>query len=186
MRGSCFIFLLSSKLPMRARSRHPPLDTDASARHLRNFLVWRGRVHSVTNDQREIQRMLRFLAQVGPSGNVSGTCRYFDVGRASFCRWRDACQRGGDAGLTGKRSVRHGFLEQDTCGRYRLAMASEAQVPPRPNARCSGYGAQSRGPTFLNQAKLVTAERIGRAAAPIRKARVPSARELGGVTSISK
>ena len=41
-------------------------------------------------DQREIRRKLRVLEHADRHGNVSKTCRYFGVGRASFYRWRDA------------------------------------------------------------------------------------------------
>lgn len=61
----------------------------------------------MTSDQREVRRKLRILAHAEQSGNVSKTCRYFGVGRASFYRWRDAYQRLGEAGLTNKRSVPH-------------------------------------------------------------------------------
>lgn len=43
----------------------------------------------------------------GASGDVSGTCRYFGIGRASFYRWRDACRARGEAGLANRRSVPH-------------------------------------------------------------------------------
>ena len=61
----------------------------------------------MTSDQREVRRKLRILAHAEQSGNVSKTCRYFGVGRASFYRWRDAYERLGEAGLTSKRSVPH-------------------------------------------------------------------------------
>jgi transposase len=58
-------------------------------------------------DQREIRRKLRVLEHAERSGDVSKTCRYFGIGRASFCRWRDRYRREGEAGLTNKRSVAH-------------------------------------------------------------------------------
>ena len=61
----------------------------------------------MTNDQREIRRKLRVLEYADSIGDVSKTCRYFGVGRASFYRWRDAYQKHGEAGLTSKRSVPH-------------------------------------------------------------------------------
>lgn len=61
----------------------------------------------MTNDQREIRRKLRILEHGDATGDVSKTCRYFGVGRASFYRWRNAYQREGEAGLTNKRSVPH-------------------------------------------------------------------------------
>ncbi len=61
----------------------------------------------MTNDQREIRRKLRILEHAQISGDVSRTCRYFGVGRASFYRWRQAYQTKGEAGLANKRSVPH-------------------------------------------------------------------------------
>ena len=54
----------------------------------------------MTNDQREIRRKLRVLEYADSIGDVSKTCRYFGVGRASFYRWRDAYQKYGEAGLS--------------------------------------------------------------------------------------
>lgn len=61
----------------------------------------------MTNDQREIRRKLRILEHAQISGDVSRTCRYFGIGRASFHRWRQAYQARGEAGLASKRSVPH-------------------------------------------------------------------------------
>jgi transposase InsO family protein len=61
----------------------------------------------MTNDQREIRRKLRILEHAAASGDVSRTCRYFGIGRASFYRWRKAYQVRGEAGLTNNRSVPH-------------------------------------------------------------------------------
>jgi hypothetical protein len=61
----------------------------------------------MTNDQRGIRRKLRILEHAQTSGDVSRTCRYFGIGRASFCRWRQAYQSKGEAGLANKRSVPH-------------------------------------------------------------------------------
>lgn len=58
-------------------------------------------------DQREIRRKLRILQHAERIGDVSKTCRYFGIGRASFYRWRQAYQKLGDAGLANKRSVPH-------------------------------------------------------------------------------
>ncbi len=41
---------------------------------------------STTNDQREIRRKLRILERAQACGEVSRTCRYFGVGRASLYR----------------------------------------------------------------------------------------------------
>ena len=61
----------------------------------------------MTNDQREIRRKLRILEHAETCGDVSRTCRYFGIGRASFYRWRQAYQAKGEAGLASKRSVPH-------------------------------------------------------------------------------
>ena len=47
---------------------------------------------SMNNDQREIRRKLRILQHADKIGDVSKTCRYFGIGRASFYRWRQAYQ----------------------------------------------------------------------------------------------
>ena len=53
----------------------------------------------MTNDQREICRKLQILEHAQISGDVSRTCRYFGIGRASFYRWRQAYQAKEEAGL---------------------------------------------------------------------------------------
>lgn len=54
----------------------------------------------MNNDQREIRRKLRILDHADRIGDVSKTCRYFGIGRASFYRWRHAYQDNGEAGLS--------------------------------------------------------------------------------------
>lgn len=49
----------------------------------------------MTNDQREIRRKLRILEHAQACGDVSRTCRYFGIGRASFYRWRQGYQAQG-------------------------------------------------------------------------------------------
>ena len=61
----------------------------------------------MNNDQREVCRKLRILQYADKIGDVSKTCRYFGIGRASFYRWRQAHQNNGEAGLTNARSVPH-------------------------------------------------------------------------------
>ena len=61
----------------------------------------------MNRDQREIQRKLRVLEHADKIGNVSTTCRYFGIGRASSYRWRKAYADKGDAGLLVTRSVPH-------------------------------------------------------------------------------
>ena len=58
-------------------------------------------------DQRETRRKLRILQHAERIGDVSKTCRYFGVGRASFYRWRQAYLRHGELGLANKRSTPH-------------------------------------------------------------------------------
>lgn len=64
-------------------------------------------MYSITSDQREIRRKLRILKHAEASGDVSKTCRYFGIGRASFYRWRHAYRAHGEARLPNKRSVPH-------------------------------------------------------------------------------
>ena len=61
----------------------------------------------MAKDQQEIRRKLRILDHAAASGDVSKTCRYFGIGRASFYRWRHALADHGEAGLANKRSVPH-------------------------------------------------------------------------------
>lgn len=61
----------------------------------------------MTSEQREIQRKLRILGYAEKIGDVSKTCRYFGIGRASFYRWRKAYSDEGDTGLAAARSVPH-------------------------------------------------------------------------------
>jgi transposase InsO family protein len=61
----------------------------------------------MAKDQQEIRRKLRILDHAAKSGDVSKTCRYFGIGRASFYRWRNAYADHGEIGLTNKRSVPH-------------------------------------------------------------------------------
>jgi len=61
----------------------------------------------MTKDQQEIRRKLRILDHAAASSDVSKTCRYFGIGRASFYRWRHALADRGEAGLANKRSVPH-------------------------------------------------------------------------------
>ena len=53
----------------------------------------------MTQDRREIQRKLRIFRYADEIGHVAKTCRYFGVGRSSFCRWRQAYEARGEAGL---------------------------------------------------------------------------------------
>ncbi len=53
----------------------------------------------MTNDQREIHRKLRILQHAVKIGDVSKTCRYFGIGRASFYGWRHAYADRGEADL---------------------------------------------------------------------------------------
>ena len=61
----------------------------------------------MNSDQREIGRKLRVLEHADRNGNVSKTCRYFGIGRASVYRWRKAYADKGDGGLLVARSLPH-------------------------------------------------------------------------------
>jgi transposase InsO family protein len=56
-------------------------------------------------DQREIQRKLRVLQHAERTGQVSKTCRYFGIGRASFYRWKRAYERDGEDGLANAKPI---------------------------------------------------------------------------------
>lgn len=49
--------------------------------------------------RREVSHKLRVLQHADRHGDVSQTCRYFGIGRASFYRWKSAFERFGEAGL---------------------------------------------------------------------------------------
>jgi transposase InsO family protein len=53
----------------------------------------------MTSDQREIRRKLRILEHAEKIGDISKTCRYFGIARASFYRWRTAYRKRGEGGL---------------------------------------------------------------------------------------
>ena len=55
--------------------------------------------------ERDIQRKLRILRHAGQIGDVSKTCRYFGIGRASFYRWKAAFQSQGNAGLINRKTA---------------------------------------------------------------------------------
>ena len=59
----------------------------------------------MTSDQREIRRKLRILEHAEEIGDVSQTCRYFGIGRASFYKWRKAYQDRGEAGLINAKPI---------------------------------------------------------------------------------
>ena len=50
----------------------------------------------MTKEERDIQRKLRVLQYADTIVNVSKTCRYFGIGRASFYRLKDALLRQGE------------------------------------------------------------------------------------------
>jgi transposase InsO family protein len=60
---------------------------------------------SMTKTKRDIQRKLRILQHAEGSGDVSKTCRYFGICRASFYRWKSAYARGGEAGLANRKTA---------------------------------------------------------------------------------
>ena len=55
--------------------------------------------------ERDIQRKLRILRHAEQTGDISRTCRYFGIGRASFYRWKAALQRQGEAGLANRKTA---------------------------------------------------------------------------------
>ena len=59
----------------------------------------------MTKNDRDIQRKLRVLRHAEQIGDVSRTCRYFGIGRASFYRWRAAFQKRGEVGLVNKKTI---------------------------------------------------------------------------------
>ena len=59
----------------------------------------------MTNEERDIQRKLRVHPRAEKVDNACKACRYFGVGRSSFYRWRDACQKHGEAGLKNGKSI---------------------------------------------------------------------------------
>jgi transposase InsO family protein len=65
------------------------------------------KVAYVTDEDREVRRKLKVLEYANQIGDVSKTCRYFGIGRASFYRWKKAFDQAGEAGLVPKRSGPH-------------------------------------------------------------------------------
>jgi len=55
--------------------------------------------------RREVSHKLRVLQHAERHGDVSQTCRYFGIGRASFYRWKSAFERYGEAGLENRSSA---------------------------------------------------------------------------------
>jgi hypothetical protein len=85
------------------------------------------------DDQREIRRKLRILEHARVGGDVSRTCRYFGIGRASFYWWRHAYQTRGEAGLANKRSVPHNHPRQDLGRGHGEGSLPAPGIPPRPH-----------------------------------------------------
>ncbi|GHA44420.1 hypothetical protein GCM10008927_06570 [Amylibacter ulvae] len=57
------------------------------------------------DNQRAISRKLRILNYAAEIGSVVKTCRHFDIGRASFYRWRTAYLEPGETSLIDKPSI---------------------------------------------------------------------------------
>ena len=55
--------------------------------------------------ERDIQRNLKILKLVEETGLVGRTCRYFDIGRASFYRWKAALEKHGEDALVRKKPI---------------------------------------------------------------------------------
>lgn len=107
----------------------------------------------MTNEEREIQRKLRVLQHAGKIGNARKACRYFGVGRSSFYRWRDACQKFGEAGLKNAKSIpkssepntaRDRQTPPNTARDRRKGPLSSAQISPRPDQNYLVSGTLSR------------------------------------------
>jgi transposase len=59
----------------------------------------------MSSKQREINRRKRILKHAEDNGNVSQTCRYFGIGRATFYRWKRRFDLEGEDGLVPKDPV---------------------------------------------------------------------------------
>jgi hypothetical protein len=60
----------------------------------------------MNQSERDIQRKLRrILGHAEQIGDVSKTCQYFEIGRASSYRWKAAFQRQGEGGLVKRKSA---------------------------------------------------------------------------------
>ena len=93
---------------------------------------------------REIRRRQAVLAHVERSGNVSLTCRFYDISRDTLYSWRNAAHREGELGLQPRsvdrrtrcrRSVSLGeSLTRCRRGGFdqvlRLRLSSPAECPP--------------------------------------------------------
>ena len=66
---------------------------------------WEEVFQMTKGDQREIHRKLRILEHAQQTGQVSKTCRYFGIGRASFYRWKRAFERDGEDGLVNAKPI---------------------------------------------------------------------------------
>jgi transposase-like protein len=55
--------------------------------------------------RRDVDHKLRVLRHADQIGDVGKACRYFDVGRASFYRWRAAYRQHGVAGLENRKTA---------------------------------------------------------------------------------
>ena len=55
--------------------------------------------------ERDIQRKARILRHAEQIGDVSKTCRYFGIGRASFYRWQAVFRKQGESGLANRKTI---------------------------------------------------------------------------------
>jgi hypothetical protein len=62
-------------------------------------------MYPMTKEERDIQRKLKVLRHAEKIGDVGKTCRYFGVGRSSFCRWKAAYDQRGEAGLVNEKPL---------------------------------------------------------------------------------
>jgi transposase InsO family protein len=59
----------------------------------------------MTDQERDVQRKLKVLRHAEQTGNISKSCRYFGIGRASFYRWKTEYQQRGEAGLVNAKPI---------------------------------------------------------------------------------
>jgi len=87
---------------------------------------------SMPPKERDIQRNLKILKLVEETGLVGRTCRYFDIGRASFYRWKAALEKHGEAALVRKKMIPKNPTNRqqaNPCCSYRKALEQLEALP---------------------------------------------------------
>lgn len=92
-------------------------------------------------DQREIQRKLRVLQHAERTGQVSKTCLYFGIGRASFYRWKRAYERNGEDALANAKPIPKLRLTRHRSRSRRRFSIFGASTTSGPNASCGTWRA---------------------------------------------